>query len=112
MKKLAITGLLLLVFAFVGATSSFATTHTYSSAGEGFDKAWENYAGTDEWFMEYGYNTAWINEDYTTTFHESRHHTATVSNANGSFTDEDDAGAKANISVRHSGSTVYYSISY
>lgn len=89
-----------------------AETKSYSSTGHSFNGAWEAADSGSDWTITYGFNTAWINEDYTHTLHNSLHHTATVSNANGAFSDEDRAGHPAGIEVRHSGSTVYYSISY
>lgn len=89
-----------------------AASSSYSSSGHSFASAWEAADSGSSWTINYGFNTAWINEDYTHTLHDSLHHTATVSNANGAFSDEDSAGNWAGIEVRHSGSTVYYRISY
>lgn len=101
-----------MVAATVFAIPVSAATTTKSSSGRSFSSSWEAAASDSDWTMNYGFNTALINEDYTHTIHYSKHHTATVSNANGSFSDEDKAGNWAGIEVTHSGSSVYYSISY
>lgn len=112
MRKTLICGVLSLGLLASTATSAFATTQSYSSSGHSFSNAWTEYDATSNWSIEYGYNTSWINEDYTSAVHDYYHHTAIVENGNGSYSDEDSAGDWANISVTHSGSTVYYRLSY
>ena len=85
---------------------------SYSSDGYSFSSSWEAADSGSGWVIKYGFNTAMINEDYTHTRHDSLHHTASVSNANGTFADEDKAGQWAGIEVMHSGSTVNYGINW
>ncbi|MWC27095.1 mediterrocin family bacteriocin [Paenibacillus sp. MMS18-CY102] len=113
----------LLLSAFVAvsvlsvSSSAFAATYTYSSSNIGFAHDWELTAsggsGAATWEIEYGYDTAWTNEDYTHTYHNSLSHTAKVLNgatASNEHTDSDSAGSWAGIEVKHSGSLVYYKI--
>lgn len=85
---------------------------TYSSAGQGFTASWELADGGSDWLIKYGFNTFAIHEDYTHTYHSTKHHVATVTNSNGAFSDEDGAGKWAGIEVTHSGNSITYSISY
>ncbi|SFE98167.1 hypothetical protein SAMN04487969_110164 [Paenibacillus algorifonticola] len=96
----------------VSSSSAFAATVTKNSSGKTFTKSWELTASGGSWLMKYGFNTDFINEDYTHTYNSQFHHTATVSNSNGAFTDEDSAGSWAGIEVTHSGTYIEYSISY
>ena len=112
MKKITALLLVVMFLAIVIAEPASAASSTYSSTGRGFSQAWEATASGTSWLIKYGYNTAWINEDYTHTYHSSKSHVAIVSNANGSFTDYDIGGYWAGIEVTHSGSYVTYTISY
>lgn len=93
-------------------TSADAATVTKNSSGQSFSKAWELPASGANWLMKYGYNTAWIKEDYTHTTHSLYDHTATVSNGNGAYSKNSKKASWAKIEVRHSGSYVEYSITY
>ncbi|HEO4727663.1 hypothetical protein [Finegoldia magna] len=112
MKKLFSTLMASCLIAVFCATPAFARTRTFNSTGKSFDKSWELTSGDGNYLIKYGFNTAFINEDYTHTYHSNRHHVATVTNSNGSFSDEDNGGRWAGIEVRHSGNYVTYSISY
>lgn len=111
MKKLLISSITALIL-LSSSTSAFATEITRTSSGQSFNAAWELYASGTDWVMEYGYNTAWINEDYTHTKHNSTGHTAIVQNANGSHSNSDGAGNWAEIEVTHSGSSITYKLVY
>jgi hypothetical protein len=115
MKKLLVNTSLalgLLATAFAVPATADAATVTKNSSGKGFSKAWEVSTSGSNWLMKYGFNTSWIDEDYTHTTSSKYAHTATVSNANGAFTDYDSAGYWAEIEVTHSGTYVEYSITY
>lgn len=94
------------------STSAYATTSTVWSDGHSFEDDWEDSVDTSNWTMEYGYNTSWINEDYTYTKHYTKSHTAKISNEKRSGKDSADAGEWAEIEVTHAGSTVLYGITY
>ncbi|WP_243291893.1 hypothetical protein [Bacillus sp. FJAT-47783] len=112
MKKLLICTALALGLLGSSITPADATTYTKSSSGQSFSKSWELTASGTNWLMRYGFNTAWIDEDYTHTTHSVYDHTATVSNGNGAYSKNASDGAWAKIEVRHSGSYIQYSISY
>lgn len=112
MKKNFSTFLAICFIAVCCATPTFAATKTYDSNGMSFERPWELTAGNGGWLMKSRYNTTWINEDYTHTYHSSKHHVATVSNSNGSFSDEGNGGNWAGIEVRHNSNYVIYSMSY
>lgn len=80
-----------------------------------FEKAWEKSKSTTDGagVLTYGYNTRFINEDYSHGYHATKSHYVTVSNDNGSFTSGNvGKGKTAKIEVRHKGSTVRYSMNY
>lgn len=112
MKKTLLSSMLAIGLLLSASASAFAETTTYNSNGQTFSKSWELPASGSGWLMKYGFNTAWINEDYTHTYHTTYHHTATVSNNNGAFSDEDSGGAWAGIEVTHRGSYIEYSITW
>ena len=90
-----------------------AATHTYTSSGQNFSAPWElAYENPNVWKIVYGYNVFLIHEDYTHGVSFSKHHVATVTNANGAFSKDNEPGQWAKIEVTHSGSYVTYSISY
>lgn len=81
---------------------------SFKTAWEKSKSSYDN-AGT----LSYGYNTAWINEDYAHGYHSKNDHYASVSNGNGSFTSGNKgAGKVAKIEVRHKGSSIRYSMDY
>lgn len=111
MKKVLI-GASVALGLLASSTSAFAAEYGYSSGGRSFTKSWEAYGSGSNWVMEYGFNTAAINEDYTHTKHSTTSHTAIVKNANGQYSDNDTKGNWAGIDVRHSGSSIVYKIVY
>lgn len=58
--------------------------------------------------MNYGFNTDWIDEDYTHTTHSVYDHTATVSNSNGAYSKNAGSKSWAKIEVSHKGSYIEY----
>ncbi|MGN7233640.1 mediterrocin family bacteriocin [Priestia megaterium] len=111
MKKVLI-GATVALGLLASSTSAFAAEYGYSSGGRSFSKSWEAYGSGSNWVMEYGFNTAAINEDYTHTKHSTTSHTAIVKNANGQYSDNDTKGNWAGIEVTHSGSSIVYKIVY
>ena len=89
------------------STNAYATTSTVWSDGHSFEDDWEDSVDTSDWTMEYGYNTSWINEDYTHTIHYSRSHIAKVSNGVG-YSDSASAGNWAEIEVSHAQVQQYF----
>lgn len=90
-----------------------AATQTFTSSGQSFSEPWElAYENPNVWKIVYGYNVFLIHEDYTHGYNFSKHHVATVTNANGAFSKDNLPGFWAKIEVTHSGSYVTYSISY
>ncbi len=94
----------------LGLLASNSTAFAYSSSGQTFTKSWEKSSTGTNWVINYGFNDAFINEDYTHTKHMTRAHIAEVKNSNGSHADSDKAGNWAGIEVTHKGSTIYYYI--
>lgn len=81
-----------------------------TSEGQSFSSAWQLSAtsGSDATLI-YGYNTAWINEDYSWAYHNVREHSAEVQNSNGAFGSSKKKKTEvAKIEVRHSGNSVIY----
>ncbi|WP_062350423.1 hypothetical protein [Bacillus kwashiorkori] len=111
MKKVVICLITAFSLMYLPFTANAAVI-TKDSGGNTFKKAWELTASGSNWLMRYGYNTTWINEDYTHTTHTNRNHTAIVTNGRGSFSKSAKDGKWAKIEVRHSGTSVQYSISY
>ncbi|MDW7617785.1 hypothetical protein SC499_24705 [Peribacillus simplex] len=96
----------------LGLLASSTSAFAYSSTGKSFTDSWTKYDSGTTWVIEYGFNDSAINEDFTHTKHDTKHHTAVVKNNNGSFADEDSAQSWAGIEVTHNGSTIYYYINY
>lgn len=112
MKK-KISGVLSVTLMAILLTGITVNAESYTSGNKGFSKSWElSDKSPNKWEIVYGFNTTFINEDYTHTYHFSKHHTATVTNANGSYANDANAGRWAKIEVTHSGNSVKYSISY
>ena len=89
-----------------------ATSWKVPSTGHSFTQAWEAYEGTSSFGFIYGYNTDWINEDYSHSIYSSYHYAA-VSNDNGGYTSSRTAGGRwAKIEVRHAGTAVWYGMLY
>ncbi|WP_339149306.1 MULTISPECIES: hypothetical protein [unclassified Sutcliffiella] len=117
MKKallsIALCGGLLGMSAMAPALTADAATK--SATGTSFTKAWSKSVNTGDGagVLTYGYNTAWINEDFAHAYHASKTHFASISNGNGSHVSSSvGAGKTAKVEVRHAGSTVTYTIHY
>ena len=95
-------------------TANAGTIYSHNEwNSKGFDKAWESTVSDIGYTFNYGYNTTWINEDYSHSIHDSYDHTAALSNSNGGFESSiKGAGKWAKIEVRHSGTKVLYGIRY
>ncbi len=118
MKKLAVLMLsLIMCFSVMATSASAAGIVAAERIGATFDKAWEisvEFAsgGEDLGVMVYGYNTAWINEDYTWT------KAFVGSSQAGVYRDGKDSevnwgtakssGTYSKIEVTHKKDTVYY----
>lgn len=109
MRKFIIS-VMVFVVSLVGASSVFAETHGYSSTGKSFTSSWTVVDGGSGWSIQYGYNTDFINEDFTYALHGNTLHTAIVENNNGQHYTTKGAGIWANVEVVHSGSTIFYEI--
>lgn len=109
LKKKILCFVLVVLTLLVVATpaSAYSTTITRTSSGS-FSKAWEAYTGASNWTMIYGFNTTAINEDYTHGNHSSKWHIVRVKNANGTFSNYDNAGDWAKKEVRHAGTNIRY----
>lgn len=80
-----------------------------TSSGKSFDSDWQAIAYDGDATLIYGYNTVFINEDYSHAYHTSREHSAEVSNDRGSFgSSKKAAGKEASIEVRHKGTNIQY----
>lgn len=97
---------------FSSMTYAYDAFYFNYSDGQSFEDAWELTDSGRNWEMTYGYNTSWINEDYTHTYNSQEDHYAGISNANGFFSDSDNAGQWAGIEVTHSGTDIAYSIGF
>ncbi|MGF7127719.1 hypothetical protein J2T56_002448 [Natronobacillus azotifigens] len=90
-----------------------AVEYNYNSSGKNFSKAWSSTPiNTSTRTMKYGYNTTWINEDYTHTYHKDKTHYAYVKNTGTAQEKKGNPGKYAKVEVRHRPGTVYYSYSY
>ncbi|MBO4617868.1 MAG: hypothetical protein J5717_10960 [Lachnospiraceae bacterium] len=86
-----------------------------SSSGHSFSEAWEVSVTGDDGsaVLTYGYNTDWINEDYSWAYHYSKNHYASLTNGKGSFSGSNKDGGKwSKIEVTHNGTSVSYSNNY
>lgn len=104
-----------LSFLIGGVTQVSAVTYTANSKGKSFSKSWSvTQINTATRTFKYGFNTKFINEDYTHTFHANKKHTATVKNTGGYGKKTANAGKYAKIEIAHKGGndTVYYTYSY
>ncbi|MDR1018252.1 MAG: hypothetical protein LBM02_06075 [Lachnospiraceae bacterium] len=90
-----------------------SVTATYKGA---FSKAWQRYKTGDSGraLVTYGYNTAFINEDYAWAKHSTKTHYSSLRNGKDIFTgSRKGAGKTSKIEVRHCGaSTMYYYCHY
>ncbi|MBT2685973.1 hypothetical protein [Bacillus sp. ISL-37] len=111
-KKVINTALTLSLLAGAGlATSADAASYTYKNS-KGFTSAWSAYNSGTNWIIKYGFNTDWINEDYTHTTHAKYKSYAIVNNANGKYSSSASAGNWAKTEVRHSGTSISYTIQF
>ncbi|KZE64059.1 hypothetical protein AWM68_13205 [Fictibacillus phosphorivorans] len=97
-----------------GTSANAATESTNSSAlGKSFSSAWsKTVINTSTKTFKVGYNTSWINEDYTHTYHSGNSHTAYVKNTGSAQTLKGSAGSYAKAEIQHHSGTVYYSYTY
>lgn len=118
MKKKWITSLAL-CGALIGASTIFpnneADAASISRSGTSFSSAWSLQAQTSdgEGWLNYGYNTFLINEDFAYGYYKNSRHFAYIQNDNGYHTGPDVApGNTSTIEVRHSGNSVTYGMLY
>ncbi|MBQ9543156.1 MAG: hypothetical protein IJJ76_00510 [Ruminococcus sp.] len=111
-KKRIGAALCSMAIAVSASISAGATTVRATSSGHSFDKAWEAYASGANYSMVYGFNTAWINEDYTWTRHNTTSHTAIVKNGKGQYSANASKKSWAKIEVTHNGSSITYKMVY
>lgn len=115
MKKLTrrlISGLFAASIVISSLTAVSAGELVSTSSGRSFDRAWEAYNSAYCVEMVYGYNTAWINEDYTHSMYTQDGCTAIVKNAKSTFSDSAGSQKWAKIEVCHNGSTITYKTVY
>lgn len=113
MKKFTkICSILAILGVLVPCTNVYATTNSVWSDGHSFEDDWEDYEEGSNWEMVYGYNTSWIDEDYTHTKHTTKSHKAGISNEDDSDYDSAKKGKWAKIEITHAGSIAMYGIIY
>lgn len=104
--------------ALLGASSTHVLAGTYIDARNGnlgFTSSWERYTSGDSSraSLTYGYNTAFVNEDYAWANHSLTSHSGYVSNGSGGFSGPTKgAGAVSKIEVTHKGSDIHYMCHY
>ncbi|WP_146551439.1 hypothetical protein [Rummeliibacillus sp. SL167] len=102
----------LITGASFGFTKSVdAASHSYSNS-KGFSSSWSAKDSGTNWLIKYGFNTAYIDEDYTWTTHTSKTSYAIVNNANGKYSDSASAANWAKVEVRHKGTSIKYTIQF
>lgn len=83
--------------AFAGQAQGTSTGHTFG------DNDWKAYAYSGTGSVTYGYNTAWINEDFAWGYCSDASHTAALRNANGwHYGPTKSKGDVSKIEVTHS----------
>jgi hypothetical protein len=115
MKKLFISALIAVSALSGFATNAFAFEKAHDSVTEGktFSSSWQLAdQSVGVWEMKYGFNTAWINEDYTHTYHNSLSSTAVVRNDNGTYDNQAGSQKWAKIEVTHNGTKIFYKIKF
>lgn len=99
-----------------GVLTTSVTTHAVTDKvwnTESFTKAWESTVYGGNFSYTYGYNTTWINEDYTHSIHDVWSHQAAVANGNTAHESSvTKAGKVAKVEIRHYGNDVLYGIIY
>ncbi|MCM3006845.1 hypothetical protein [Priestia koreensis] len=114
MKKIFVNSALAL--GVLGSTLTFAQTDAQAGTlwrtnSYSFGDDWTDAAKGADWTLTYGYDTSWINEDYSHTISPTLKTQAFVENANGTFSSGvASKNSTAAIEVRHSGSSVRYGI--
>lgn len=74
---------------------------------------WEKVTSAgDNATMKYGYNTSYIDEDYTHTYHTTSPHTAIVGNNKGYFNKAGKAKSWAKIEITHKGNYSVYKMTW
>ncbi|MGG0239276.1 hypothetical protein [Bacillus rhizoplanae] len=111
-KKVIGSALALSLIAGAGfATSADAASYSYKNS-KGFTSSWSATNSGTNWLIKYGYNTDWINEDYTHTTHSKYTNYAIVNNANGKYSTKASPGSWAKTEVTHAGTNITYTIEY
>ncbi|MFT8322122.1 MAG: hypothetical protein ABF649_14580 [Bacillus sp. (in: firmicutes)] len=98
-----------------GLSTGITAKAAVTSATSSFTNAWTatKKTGDGAGKLTYGFNTAWINEDFAYAIHDYKYHFANVSNGIGSHVSKSvGAGVSTGIEVRHYGSSVNYAINY
>ncbi|MGX9161944.1 mediterrocin family bacteriocin [Priestia megaterium] len=85
--------------------SAYSSGYYQYSSGHSFKKAWS--VADDFYTMKYGYNTAWINEDFVHAYHSGTHE-AILENDNGAYSKESKTNTWAKLEVRHAGTKIMY----
>jgi hypothetical protein len=110
-KAILLVTCVLLSFAIFGSSAS-AAGQTYTVSNN-FTNSWYKKITVETGYFKYGFNTTAINEDFVHSWHPSKKITASLKNANGTFTASwNPALGYYSAEVRHSGSTVSYTYSY
>ncbi len=101
-------------FVFLGILAASTVIYCNSNGNQlyTFSQSWElvNYDSKGQWEMVYGYNTEWINEDYTHTRHYYKSHTAIVQNDNGVHWNTAVADKWAKVETAHKGRDIKHVI--
>ncbi|MGG4142389.1 hypothetical protein ABEW34_04590 [Paenibacillus algorifonticola] len=110
MKKLLLSTMVAVSALSGFASNAFAFEKAYDNvtAGKTFSQSWQ--LGDQQvgvWEVKYGFNTSWINEDYTHAYHNSLSVTAIVRNDTNTFQNETSAQNWAKIEVVHNGAKVF-----
>lgn len=96
-----------------GVAIESADAATYSNGSHKFTSSWSETKNPNSTsIVKYGFNTAWIDEDYTWTTSTTKKTWAYVHNNNGSYNTSASAGKWAKTEVRHSGSKIKYEIRF
>lgn len=109
MKKIINLSLVLvLVGAFTFSMNSNAASLSRTYTGS-FASTWAKSASSGQAKLEYGFNTALIDEDLAYAYHSNSQHNAKIKNGSGTTVGPTKkAGVWSNKEVRHSGGTVTY----
>lgn len=95
------------------AFTDSADAAVYTNGKHSFSSSWhEKEAPTENSLIKFGFNTDWINEDYTWTTDSGKKTWAYVHNNDGEHSDSASAASWAKVEVKHSGSSVKYEIKF